>query len=172
MDARAVIGDYEVFFEELLQEVRALDIKIEGMPIDHICYRVETLDRYESMKESLMPLAKAWGENIHHGRPISAFLLKNPLKAEGYSVPVIELPAPKSDKFYPEGLEHFEFVVGSRFFNFREEYKDLWNRFEDSGPHNQPAVISFSSGKSVKFHEKTLLKVLELENHPLAPVDS
>src|SRR5437868_942573 len=132
MEIKGIIGDYGAFFRELLKKVQDLGIEVDRFPVDHLCYRVETLERYEVVKNLLTPLSKARGENIHHDRPIAKFLLKNPLEISGYRISLIELPAPKPIKFYPEGLEHFEMVVGEQYPNFREKYKDLWTAFEDS----------------------------------------
>jgi len=157
-----IFGDYRSFFLDLLSKLKTINIDLKNYPVDHFCYRVASAKDYLKMKEKTKNISKAYLENIHHNRPISKFILKEPLKFDKYSVDVMELPAPKSSQFFQTGLEHFEFSVGKKFVTFKEKYKKIWNGFDDSGPYNQPVFIRFDNN-TVKFHEFPLLTVLELE---------
>ena len=157
-----IIGDYKDFISHLLACLTEKNIEINNYQIDHLCYRTRTLDEYDTMKKSLMFFSNEYVENIHHGRPITKFLLKNPLKYKNYSIPLIELPAPQENISYNSGLEHLEIVVGDNFNVLKNKYKSIWTGSDDSGIYNQTTFIDFNERK-VKFHQHSLLEVLKLE---------
>jgi hypothetical protein len=160
---QSIIGDYKDFISHLLMCLSKKNIEINNFQIDHLCYRTKTLDEYNSMKKNIMLFSKEYVENIHHGRPITKFLLIEPLKYKKYSIPLIELPAPQKNIVYNSGLEHLEIVVGDNFNILKNKYKSLWTGSDDSGVYNQTIFIDFDEHK-VKFHQYSLLEVLKLEN--------
>ena len=159
---QSIIGDYKDFISHLLACLMEKNIEINNYQIDHLCYRTKTLDEYNSMKKNIMLFSKEYVENIHHGRPITKFLLIKPLKYKNYSIPLIELPAPQKNIVYNNGLEHLEIVVGDNFDIFKNKYKSIWTDSDDSGIYNQTIFIDFDEHK-VKFHHYSLLEVLKLE---------
>ncbi len=156
-----VIGDYRVFVFDLLERLESRGINFDDYPIDHLCYRVSSISNYREMKNELMDFSQSYAESIHHGRPITKFVPREPLIFDRYLIDLIELPAPKDGIHYNDGLEHFEMVV-PEFDEFKERYKHLWTRTEDSGPFNQPVCIEFDKG-TVKFHKHSLIEVLRRE---------
>lgn len=168
MDLTKIIGDYPLFVSTLLSALDKAGIKYDGYQIDHLCYRTETREGYEMMKDNLKAVSSGFLENSHNGRMISKFLLKEPLSVRGYKIPLIELPAPKAGRFYESGLDHFEMVVGEGFSEFAEKYKNLWTSFDDTSVHNKTVSITFDANwKTVKFHKLPLTEVLKLEGHEL-----
>ncbi len=167
MDLTKIIGDYPFFVSTLLSGLDKAGIKYDGYQIDHLCYRTETQEGYEIMKDNLRSASSGFLENSHNGRLIAKFLLKEPLSVRGYKIPLIELPAPKAGRFYESGLDHFEMVVGEGFSEFTEKYRNSWTGTNDSGTHNQTVSITFDNWKTVKFHKLPLMEIIKLEGHEL-----
>ncbi len=159
---QSIIGDYKDFISHLLACLKDKNIEINNYQIDHLCYRTKTVEEYNSMKKNIMLFSKEYVENIHHGRPITKFLLTKPLKYKNYSIPLIELPSPQKNITYNSGLEHLEIVVGENFDILKNKYKSVWTGSDDSGIYNQTVFIDFDEHK-VKFHKHSLLEVLKLE---------
>ena len=165
MDLTKIIGDYPLFVSTLLTCLDKAGIKYDGFQIDHLCYRTETQEGYEMMKDNLRAVSSGFLENIHNGRQISKFLLKDPLSVRGYKIPLIELPAPKAGRFYESGLDHFEMAVGEGFADFAEKYRNLWTGADDGGVRNQTVSITFDNWKTAKFHKLPLVEILKIEGH-------
>eukprot|EP00440_Ansanella_granifera_P024517 gb/GFBE01026627.1/.p1 GENE.gb/GFBE01026627.1/~~gb/GFBE01026627.1/.p1 ORF type:complete len:204 (+),score=32.63 gb/GFBE01026627.1/:1-612(+) len=112
----AVLGDYRLFIERVVEYLRAqlgAGADLPAWEMDHICYRVETDEQYQSTKSALLGLGGALLiESLIGGRPISIIQLREPIVHNGVTVRCIELPSPKEGSFYRTGLEHAEMVVG------------------------------------------------------------
>jgi len=113
------IGDYNVFVLTGLQHLAQVGIDIQGMPIDHIAYRVADINTFDSKKIALLRLSKAWAENEHNGRLIAKFVLRDPIVIDDRQISLIELPSPKPGIHYNNGLEHFEVVTDDNLDNIR-----------------------------------------------------
>lgn len=163
-DITNVIGDYKLFYKTLSDQIHKLGIDTSNMYVDHFCYRTSSLESYEEKKKQLLTYSGGFLENYHHGRPVSKFLLKKPLQIDNQKVRLIELPSPKKNVLYKDGLEHFEYVVSKSFNVFKKKYEKLWSGQDNSGQFNQPVYIKFKEGV-VKFHEKPLTEVVELEGN-------
>lgn len=169
-DIQTIIGDYKKFISNLLIALSEIGIEVGDYQIDHLCYRVKTVEEYHSLKESLMNFSSQYIENVHHGRPITKFILIEPLKYQKYSISVIELPAPQDNKVYNTSLEHLEIVVGDDFEMIKDKYKSFWTGGDDSGIYNQTIYIDFGEHK-VKFHQHSLLEVLKLEGKEFVDIN-
>lgn len=131
--------------------------------LDHVCYRVETLARYNEMRQKIGEKAILLDESEVSGRLIATFEFQNPLEIDGWSIPYLELPQPKTGSPYPEGLEHAEFVVVGSLDRFARAHPDL--PFDDKGLVKtiNPELALKYSGISVKFHEQQLGAVVRIE---------
>ncbi len=158
-----VIGDYATFVKTVLQKAREAGFNPAHYPIDHLCFRVKSLDDYFIYKGKLLSYAKEYVENVHHGRPIIKIVLMEPLIVDEYKIPLIELPAPKSNVEYVNGLEHLELAVGDDYSLLKEKYSNTFTGEEDSGPYNKPLLINLDDGKTLKIHQHSLYEVLTLE---------
>ena len=103
------------------------------------------------------------GEVKVSGRPIATFEFDEPLKAAGWRVPYLELPAPKPGSVYSEGLEHCELVVIGALDKFAKRYVDL--PFDHKGMKKliNPELGLKTDYMSVKFHEQPLGAVVRIE---------
>jgi predicted metalloenzyme YecM len=130
---------------------------------DHLAYRVETMERYEVLKKRLSQVALLVGETIVAERPIAVFELYEYLRAGEWTIPYIELPAPKVTSSYPEGLEHAEFVVIGSLDVFRERHPEIqWIDKTQGRPFN-PELGLKNNGQSLKFHEQPIGSVVRTE---------
>lgn len=121
------------FFEELgdiksfLDKVFSTEFDFTDMPLDHVCYRVDTVERYKELKERALKVGKILGESTIAGRTISIIKLNEPFVHMGRKLSVLELPQPKSPPDYSEGFEHVEFVTD--FDQMKIKYPDLREKF-------------------------------------------
>lgn len=160
-----VIGDYVAFVEGVSDGLARCGVqRSELAMMDHICYRVETDEQYERMHGKLKQFGTLLGENEVSGRMIATFELDDYLRADGWTIPYLELPAPKDGSPYPEGLEHVELVVVGSLERFMARHSDLPFSHGGMGKTINPEAGLKAEGISVKFHEQQLGAVVHIEN--------
>ena len=150
------LGNISEFLSRIFFGLKKDNIDVSNYECDHICYRVETKERYAELKLILSQYGESLGESIINGRPIDTFKLKEPIIFDDKVVSCVELPSPKKESYYLEGLEHVEFVIDVSFDEFMKKYPDL--RFDIGGISKKinPDIGIKYSGFSVKFHRNTL----------------
>ncbi|GAC1391771.1 MAG: VOC family protein [Candidatus Saccharimonadales bacterium] len=161
---KELIGDYESFIMNISTELPKIGIdRSELAMMDHICYRVATSERYQTLKNVFSDQAIFLGEADVSGRNISSFEFKDYLDTGGWIVPYIELPEPKKGSPYPEGLEHAELVVIGGLERFLTRHGNL--NFNHKGMHKKinPELGLKTNTLSVKFHEQSLGAVVRIE---------
>jgi predicted metalloenzyme YecM len=160
------IGDVETFYGEVVAAVARLGMDVSELPLGHVAYRCSSLGAYRSKRDALETVCAANVENEWHRRPISKLLLSSafPL-GKHHSLSLVELIPPPHDARYALGLEHLGFVVGPDFEAFRQTHAHIISGQQDQGPYNQPLFISLGAGRLIKFHERSLREVAELEGH-------
>lgn len=161
----SLLGNTEKFVEEILQRVEGCGIEMADLAmIDHVCYRVETDERYEEMKDAMTSIATLAGEVEVNGRMISTHRLFSPIVHDGWRIDGVELPAPKEGAHYSEGLEHVEFVIYDQLDDFARKYStlDFDMRAIDRGVNPELGFTLDSCDYSVKFHRIPLLAVVEI----------
>lgn len=134
--------------------------------MDHICYRVETDERYKELVTTLGQSALLLGEHMVSGRLIATFQLTEPISTGGWRISYVELPAPKEGSPYNEGLEHAELVVlGGDLERFERSHPHLQDKFSRKGMNKElnPELGLKAAGMSVKFHKLPLGEVVRLE---------
>lgn len=190
-DIRSVIGDYNTFLSNSL-EILNLKYGINIIEdtnfeeIDHICYRCSTTEQYENLKTKLLSFGNQLIESLIGNRPISIFKLNEPIFYNRFRIDLIELPAPKLNSPYLDGLEHFEIVVcGKGKFSISDmkekEYLEHWS---SKFPHisfdtralskdiNCDLAISITDSTSCKFHCFPLNEIIKYEkdNNLIKPI--
>ena len=159
MNIKNLIGDYETFFSDLLYRMKKVGIDIDGMPMSHLLYRVETLSEYEILRDQLRLFCGEFVETQFNDRAVSVLGLKAPLMLEdGFEVSVIELPAPRPVHMYPTGLESIGVVVGKTLAKFIERHG---LEVKEHGEHCQPAFITFDNDKTAKFYDISLKEIVK-----------
>lgn len=161
MRIEQLIGDYQAFFSDLLYRLKKAGIQMRPQPLSHLLYRVETLHEYENLRDQLLVFCGEFVETQFNGRAVSILILKEPLiLADGFTVSMIELPAPRSAHRYPSGLESIGVVVGKALPSFIQEHKAALNGVKDHGEHCQPAFITFDNEKTAKFYDLSLREIV------------
>ncbi len=160
-----IISGYEAFVDNVNRGLTECGIDRDELAMmDHICYRVETDERYDEMKRKLGEAAHLLGETEVSGRLIATFECDEPLRAGGWQIPCIELPQPKEGAPYPEGLEHVELVTVRSLEQFEALHPDLPFDHKGMGKTINPELGLKHAGISVKFHEQPLGAVVRIEN--------
>lgn len=158
-----VIGDPNLFLEELFAMISDIELNVDRYELDHICYRVQSMGEYGKKKEELKNFGTLLSESMVNGRPISTFKLNEPVVFKNRKIFLIELPSPKSSHSYPSGLEHAEFVTKEPLYKIIERYPQY--SFESFGIHKKiNADITLKLGNyCIRFHNLSLEEVIKLE---------
>lgn len=160
-----ILGDYEAFIGAIDRGLEAAGIKRDELVMmDHVCYRVETIERYHQLRSKFGEEAVFLGENDVNGRMIAVFEFKEYLLGSGWTVPYLELPAPKEGSLYTEGLEHAELVVAGSLERFLDRHQDLEFDLKGMSKVINPEAGLKTAAMSVKFHEQALGAVVRIEN--------
>jgi uncharacterized protein len=163
-DLQAIIGDHEVFLKQLLREVKDAGFDFSDfVQMDHMCYRVPTVEKYQAKKKELLTVGKLLGEMQVNGRPISTFRLHNPVHHEQWRIDAIELPAPREGAATSEGLEHVEFVLFDALDVFLKKYSDKRFNMDAATRGVNPDIAFKLPSYTVKFHMLSLPTVVYLE---------
>ncbi len=162
---QAVIGDYTQFVREIVAEVEVVGFDMaDFMVVDHICYRVETLDQYEDKKTQLEAYGERLAETSVNKRPIATYKLHQPIRVASWRIDALELPAPKPGRAETEGLEHAEFVIYDTVEQFLAKYSGMQFDTKAADRGINPEIgMRLPSGKGVKFHLLPLTAVVQLE---------
>lgn len=162
-DLMSVLPDPKPFLDQIFLQLKMKGIFVLGFEMDHLCYRVETEERYENIKAQLHSIAELLVESTINGRNISVFKLHRPIRYETRDIYLLELPAPKENSPYHEGYEHVEFVVDMPLDQFVDSYPHI--DFDTKGMSkliNRDARVQLNQ-LSVKFHENNLEEVILYE---------
>lgn len=152
------------FLEKVLNQLDTLNINHSNLEIDHVCFRTETQKEYEMRKNELSGISALLIESMVGGRLISVYKLHDPIIYGSRKIALIELPSPKAGSHYPSGWEHCEMVVESIHKLMKVEHPELKWKTSGMGKEINPELgLKLEGGISVKFHEQSLEKVIELE---------
>jgi predicted metalloenzyme YecM len=160
-----IIGDYEEFLGRILKEITDEGFDLSDFAqMDHMCYRVASMEQYAAKKGALSEMGTMIGEATVNGRPIAVFRLQEPVIYGKWRIDAIELPAPKSGEDTREGLEHVEFVLFDDQVTFLKKYsgKAFNLRAADRGVN--PEIGFKLPSYSVKFHLLSLPTAVYLQN--------
>jgi uncharacterized protein len=137
----------------------------EHWHIDHLCFRTSSQENYLYTKKQFENFSQFLIESEINGRPISTFKLYTPISFAGWTIDLIEVPAPKKEKPTVNGFEHIEVVCDLTFNEIQKRYNHC--QFDESGLNknfNQELKVCFEDF-SVKFHHLSLESVINLEAH-------
>jgi hypothetical protein len=159
-----ILGDHRAFIENTDAGLASVGIqRQELIQMDHICYRVETDDRYYELKDRIQESAELVAENQVNGREIATFEFAEPLSAAHWTIPYLELPAPKAGSPYKEGWEHVELVTAGSLERFLMRHRELPFSYEGMNKLINPEASLKIGALSVKFHEQPLGAVARIE---------
>lgn len=157
------LPDPTAFLQHLFAALHADGFDVEGMELDHLCYRVATVERYATFKDLFAQHGTLLAESLIAGRPIATYRLHQGFRFRERIIDVVELPSPKPGSTYPEGYEHAEFVVEEDLLIFTQRYPTLaWDLDDLDKPTNADVRLRYP-GFSVKFHRQRLSDVIAAE---------
>jgi predicted metalloenzyme YecM len=165
-EAKALLVKLKDFSQNILAELRELDLLNDAIEIDHACYRVSTSQSYAHFKNEMATVGSLLSEANVNGRPIATYKLHSPIPIDSqYSIDVLELPSPKPGSFYDEGFEHVEVVLSIPLEEFmRRTHPHLsFDQSNLSAKINRDIALKLKSGK-VKFHEHSLEQIIAQEH--------
>lgn len=159
--------DAHHYLSVLFADLKDLQIKLKPQwHIDHLCYRSDSIETYNSLKQQFNEFATCIGETPINGRPIATFLLHEPIYFQEHIIRAIELPAPKPQKVFTQGFEHIEVVCDVPLDSLPQLYPQLqWEAFDSKNSKDfnseRKAILN---DHTVKFHHQSLQTVVTLEN--------
>lgn len=156
-----ILGPITPFLDRLFEHLQEDEIEVSQFELDHICYRVETLQRYQELVQQLSPLGDLLTETMIGGRPISTFKLLTPIEYQDRTIYCLELPAPKVGSPYLEGFEHAEFVIDVPFAEFMNKYSKCKFKMKGMQKVVNPEISRKYDGISVKFHHHPIEYVIK-----------
>ena len=164
------LPDPTLFLDELFDSLRAHQVAVDQLDLDHLCYRVATIMEYQAIKRARSRDAILLGESQVGGRPIATYQLQTPFVYQGRVIDVVEIPSPKPGSHYPTGYEHVEFVTDRPLPEFLDHLLSqnpaLTNHLSTGGlaKTTNPAIrLTLPNDRSVKFHEQSLAEVILAE---------
>lgn len=155
------LGEINSFLFKVFAALAKDKIDVSKYELDHVCYRVETLDRYEELKKQLLNSGELLSENEINGRAIANFKLNEPIIFADRKIFGIELPAPKLGVFFKEGYEHVEFAVGINLDDFLKIYPQInWDTTGIAKNVNPDIFVRYDNF-TVKFHQHSIEYVVK-----------
>lgn len=159
-----IIGDFETKIATINHALEECGINPKELSqLDHLAYRVGTVEQYDEMKQSLASIALLLDETVVAGRPIAVFELYEYIQSGGWTIPYIELPAPKDGSPYKEGLEHAEFVVVGSLDKFQKRHQELPFITKALDRILNPELGLKTDTAAIKFHEQPIGAVVRIE---------
>jgi len=155
-----LLGDSTSFLEHIFRYLSSKKVDVSDYELDHICYRVETKERYQYLKKALIDVGELLKESQIGGRAITSIKLVEPIIYKNRKIWVVELPAPKKGSFYKEGFEHVEFVIDTPFDTFMKTHAHLSFVTKDLKKSVNQGVTLKETDFSVKFHHHSLEYVI------------
>ncbi|MCC6841349.1 MAG: VOC family protein [Flavobacteriales bacterium] len=151
------------FLKVLQERMRQGGLDPRHLQADHLCYRTESLQRYEALREMMRERNELLGEQVINGRPIATFRLARAYPLLPGAISIVELAAPKAGSPYAEGWEHAEFVVHEDLRAFARRHSRLdWDLGGADKPHGAELRLRFGDC-SVKFRRIPLAQAIALE---------
>lgn len=159
-----VIGDYRAFAERQRDRLLVRGIDIAPYPLSHLAFRVPEWDQYLHVRALLERHSDANAEGVWNGRPMSMLVLTEPLEVlEGSNIPLIELIPPVHQRVYKMGMEHIGVVVGDQAEDFSRRHRAALTGQQFQNRWNEPYYVLFEDFTHVKFHQRPLREVVELQ---------
>lgn len=161
---QSIVGDYRAFLKQILKEIADEGFELSDfVQMDHMCYRVPSIDLYEAKKQELATVGRLLGETQINGRPIATFRLFEPVRYESWRIDAVELPAPKEGSQPREGLEHVELVLFDDKEDFLKKYAHKQFNMQAADRGINPEIGFTLPTYTVKFHLLNLPAVVYLE---------
>ena len=160
MDIKSIIDDYESFLDKIFDNLKVAGVSLDDLvELDHIAYRTESIEKYEEIKEVLLPFFKTYSDRKFGGRNILVGRFEESLVYNKFKIEGVEVLAPKEDNVFKNGLENAEFVIEGTLKDFRAKYSDINFDLHAYDREVNPELCIEFDNCAVKFHEISLLDI-------------
>lgn len=133
--------------------------------IDHLCFRTDSEEHYQSTKCHFESLGHLLIESPVGGRLIATYELDEALWYKDWAINNIEVPAPKANRKADRGYEHLEIVIDCSFEELQARYPNFaWDQRALSKSIN-PELEAHFENFNVKFHHHALTHIINLEKN-------
>lgn len=159
-----IIDNYQTFLDQIIAKITEQGIDLSGLEMDHIGYQASSDEDYDNLVSRFKKIGTMVSEVTVGGRRVGIFKLKQPLKYKGYSIPAVELVAPKEGQDCLSALEHVEFVIDEDFKTFMGKYPELdWDTSAIDQKNFPLLKLRLDKHTQVKFHRENVLDIVEQE---------
>lgn len=149
-----------IFLDKIFLNLELSNVDVSSYELDHICYRVSSIENYIIIKKYLYDKSELLSENIVSWRKIATYKLFEPIKYKNREINLIEIPAPKIWSNYEDWFEHVEFVIDISFEEFINKYQKLNYWLDSLNKKINPELKLLFWDCSVKFHHYNLEYVI------------
>lgn len=157
-----ILDTVDRFIGRILGKLGTLGVDVSGLEMDHIGYQASSNEDYDRLKSEFDTIGKRVSEKIVGGRRVGIYALQTPINYKQYTIPAIELVAPKEGQVCPSGLGHVEFVLPDGFKNFLDTHPLLpWDISKINQPMFPMIVLQLNEDLQVKFHLKPVLDIVK-----------
>jgi predicted metalloenzyme YecM len=147
------------FLIKVFRYLKEDGVDVSNFELDHVCYRVKTVEDYEKIKKQLNQEGNLLLENNIGGRLIAKYKLYKPIIFENRKIYIIELPQPKGGE--KEGWEHVEFVINTSFEYLMNKYPQLNFKIDGITKKINSDIVLEYNDCVVKFHQQSLEYIIE-----------
>jgi predicted metalloenzyme YecM len=133
--------------------------------IDHLCFRCDSHAHYLLYQQHFQLLGKLLIESEVGGRLISTYKLHRPVQFRHWQIPLVELPAPKTNQVTELGFEHIEVVCDLSFEQLANMYGHLVLDKKGLNKTLNPDLEIVLGARNIKFHHQSLEQVIAGEQN-------
>lgn len=148
-------------------KLKLVDVPLEHLIVDHLCYRTETPEDYKQHQAAFMEMSAAYTKGEHNGREFHQFWLKEPVRYEwGGQVHTVEFPSPGGSANYETGIQHIEVLATEPLFLLMNNA--IVDEFRFTSKSGDETYLSWSNKSAFKITEKPLfMKSIVDDKHEL-----
>ncbi len=152
-----LLDNYQNFLDKIFEALGKLGVNVSGFELDHIAYQASSNEDYDKLKLVALKIGNLVKEPSVDNRRVGIFKLVEPVVYKGYSIPVLELIAPKEGEVCSSFLQHVEFVVDG-LQNLIDKYPGIpWVTKSMNRPDFPRSKLKLDDGLEVKFHTASVL---------------
>ncbi len=159
-------GQFIKFMGNLEHKLAGLGVSLFDYPIDHICYRVADLGRFEVISKVLKKASVLHTTKFFHERYFHLFVLKKPLTYKSIAIHFIEFAEPGGSDLYSEGFQHIELLTTkplTKIVRDKQKLKKLL--FEDK--YGEEQYLKWPDKSAVKLTPYSIIIKSMLEDDPI-----
>lgn len=161
-----ILNKFTPFLDKVFDRLKELGVDISKYELDHIAYQASSDADYDRLMPEFLKISKLVNEAIVSNRRVGIFKLNSPFKYKNYSIPAIELIAPKEGQKCPSAAEHAEFVLDEKFDTFMKKYLNLdWDISAIDQPVFPMVKLKLADNIQVKFHYESILEIVKKEKN-------